>query len=346
MKHLAACGENGGQTDLSIVRRISLVPSPPVRGGFVTPGFCPRLLITVLLASAAFAVQPDPNRGLYAIWTGQDSKLLELPFITGGQVLAQWQDVEPAEGHYDFSSIDGQFEALARLGRASTVQINGNSHPEWLFSKVPYTGKKLSVQVRDKRGTLAYWHPAYVKAYLAMLHAYADHLKHAPYRAGVLGVRLNFNALGTEHTAVPAQDRDPGPWSLAPGVQAARPWTAEIAENYKRQVVDTFVREFTPEIRVFVRNNFFAGEGGDPALLRMLETGRLALFHTSSEIEPRPHGVGQYEVFLRYCRSGQTLCYAESWADALGRHGGQTDPRWCPPAQYNYWRLLGDLNWG
>jgi hypothetical protein len=106
------------------------------------------------------------------------------------------------------------------------------------------------------------------------------------------------------------------------------------------------VREFTPDIRVFVRNNFFSTDEADPAWIKMLETGRLALFHTSSEIEPRPHVDRQYQVFLKYCRPGQTVCYAESWADALGRHGGQTDARWCPPEQYNYWRLLGDLNWG
>ena len=74
--------------------------------------------------------------------------------------------------------------------------------------------KKLSVQVRDTRGTLAYWHPAYVKAYFAVLHAYAEHLKHAPYRANVLGVRLNFNALGTEHTAVRPEDQDPSRWTV------------------------------------------------------------------------------------------------------------------------------------
>jgi hypothetical protein len=299
-----------------------------------------RNLIALMLAAAAMAAGPDPNRGLYAIWA-QDPRLVELPFITGSQAIAQWQDVEPAEGRYDFSSIDRQFQA-----RPATVQINGNLHPEYLFAKAPYLSKKLSIQVRDKRGTLAYWHPAYVKAYLAMLHAYAEHLKHAPYRAHVLGVRLNFNALGTEHTTVPPEDRDAAGWTVPAGVQPGRKWMPEIADEYKRQVVDAFVREFQPEIRVFVRNNFFAGDGGDPALVRMLETGRLGLFHTSSEIEPRPHGEGQYKVFLQYCRSAQTVCYAESWADARGRHGGKTDPRWCPPAQYNYWRLLGDLNWG
>src|SRR5215472_2896424 len=168
----------------------------------------PRLFLLVASA-AALAAAPDPNRGLYAIWTGEDATLGQLPFIKGGQVLAQWKTVEPREGQYDFSSVDRQFEALAQRGQGATIQINGNEHPGYLFAKVPYIAKKLSVQVRDSSGTLAYWHPAYIKAYIAMLHACAAHLKQARYRAAVLGVRLNFNALGTEHTAVAAEDRDP-----------------------------------------------------------------------------------------------------------------------------------------
>ena len=71
------------------------------------------------------------------------------------------------------------------------------------------------------------------------------------------------------------------------------------------------------------------------------------MFHTSSEIQPRSKGVQrQYEAFLKYCKPGNTVGYAESWADARGRHGGKTDPRPFGEAQWNYWRLLIDLNCG
>jgi hypothetical protein len=55
---------------------------------------------------------------------------------------------------------------------------------------------------------------------------------------------------------------------------------------------------------------------------------------------------GDRPIFLDYCRSGKTVCYAESMADATGKHGPSQDPRWCSPEQYNYWRLLSDLNLG
>ena len=38
--------------------------------------------------------------------------------------------------------------------------------------------------------------------------------------------------------------------------------------------------------------------------------------------------------------------YAEPWASAWGDHGTKTDPRWCSPPQWNYWRLLCDLHCG
>ncbi|MFB3829731.1 MAG: beta-galactosidase [Bryobacteraceae bacterium] len=283
-------------------------------------------------AAAPFAPagepEPDPHRGLYAVWA-KPGVAEALPFLKGGQVVAQWQAVEPEEGRYDFSTLSEQLGRLAKLGRSATVQVNGNRHPAYLFERVPSHPEKFSRQTQDER-TLQYWHPAYIRAYVNLIAAYARELKNSPHRARIAGVRLNFNALGTEHTEVPPQARDPKSWS-APGPE----WTRELAGEYRRTVVDAFTRYFAPDIRVFAR----AGALQDP--------GGLALFHTSSEIEPRSAGVErQYRNFLDYCRTGRTAGYAESWADAWGRHGGVRDPRWCGPAQYNYWRLLSDLNMG
>jgi hypothetical protein len=306
-----------------------------------------RSLPAILVVAAVCAAAPDPNRGLYAIWA-KDPALGELPFIRGGQVHTLWKTVAPAPGRYDFSDIDRQLAALHRAGRVATVQLNGNQHPDFLFQRVPHTAKRLSVQVGDRQGTLQYWHPDYIRAYLDLIAAYGRHLKESPYRSAVLGVRLNFNALGTEHTAIPPEDRGPGAWIVPAGVSPGPVWTPDTAVAYRRTVVEAFLRSFTPEIRVFVRNGMFSGAGAqaEPAWVKMLEAGGLGLFHTSSEMEPRPGVQGQYETFVKYCRSGQTVCYAESWADSWGRHGGQTDARWCSPAQWNYWRLLIDLHCG
>lgn len=114
---------------------------------------------------------------------------------------------------------------------------------------------------------------------------------------------------------------------------------------YRTEVLQAFVAAFTPAVRVFVRNNI-ERELREPFEARF-RSGELAWFHTSTEIEPRAAwGERQYQTFLDYCRNGTTVGYAEQWASAWGHHGGQTDPRWCSPPQWNYWRLLADLHCG
>ncbi|MBN2560870.1 MAG: hypothetical protein JXQ75_08070, partial [Phycisphaerae bacterium] len=200
-------------------------------------------------------------------------------------------------------------------------------------------------QAGDAQGTLMYWHPKHRQAYCAFIQAYGAFVKSAPWRERVLGIRLNFNALGTEHWRVDPPYRDAAKWITPPGTPPGEPWTMAVGNAYLAAVVQAFVDAFTPAVRVFVRNNI------SPELRAPFEarfrSGELAWFHTSTEIEPRAAwGELQYQTFLDYCRSGTTLGYAEQWASAWGHHGGKTDPRWCSPPQWNYWRLLADLHCG
>src|SRR5947208_2147092 len=103
-------------------------------------------------------VVPDPNRGLYAIWTKPEISD-HLPFLKGGQVVLQWEQVQPAADRYDFSILRQQLETIAKLGRVTTVQLNANRQPTFLYSKVPSTRKTMTKE-QDNRGTLQYWHPA------------------------------------------------------------------------------------------------------------------------------------------------------------------------------------------
>ncbi len=288
--------------------------------------------------------QPDPRRGLFVVWGKPEQ--LQLPFIRGGQIYLQWRDVQPAPGRYDFSQLDRALAQMHDSGRPTTVQINGNQHPDFLFQCIPSCPERLSPQVNDRQGTLQYWHPQYWNAYSDLLAAYGRHLQNSPHRDAVLGVRLNFNALGTEHIQVPPEYRASEAWTCPPAVPPGPRWSPQVAAAYQRQVIGAFIEHFAPQVTVFVRNNVVDRFREDSQFLDLLSSGKLSLFHTSSEVEPRTHGEGQYRAFLEFCRSGKTLGYAEPWADAWGRHGGKTDPRWCSPCQWNYWRLLVDLHCG
>lgn len=310
------------------------------------------LLLALFILSSALAPSvraadhaPDPDRGLYAIWYKDNS--LTLPFIKGGQIVCQWRDLEPREGVYDFSSLATQLADFQRQGRKATIQVNGNRKPQWLFGKVPHHPERFDNQVSDPQGVLMFWHPAFVRAYLDFLAAYANFLKTSPYKGVVLGVRLNFNALGTEHHNVPPGKRALRQWITPAGVSAGTAFTPQAALDYDNQVLAAWVKNFSDFTRVFVRNNI--GEELRARYAPMFGSGRLAWFHTSSEMEPRGANGGerQYLTFFDDCRSGKTVGYAESWADSWGLHGGgMRDGRWCSPSQWNYWRLLSDLNMG
>ena len=302
-------------------------------------------VLALALQVAASEVVPDPNRGLYAIWAKPEISD-SLRFITGDQVRLQWSEVQPAEDRYDFSTLRQQLERVSKLGRATTVQLNANRHPEFLSRIVPSYKGALKRGETDK--LFQYWHPAYVKAYTDLIAAFAREVKSSPYRSHVMGVRLNYNAIGTEFLIIRPEEREPAQWSVPAGVTPAPAWTEEIATEYRRLIVSTFRSNFSPQIRVLLRSGNPQYPGPDQEPLRLAATGKLGIFTTASEIEPRMPTMfdGDRPIFLDYCRTGKTVCYAESMADATGKHGPSQDARWCSPEQYNYWRLLSDLNLG
>jgi hypothetical protein len=290
------------------------------------------------------------GRGFYLLWAQgkpDADQILALPFIRGGQLMLQWAAVEPAPGRYDFSALDDGLARFVARGQRTTLQINGNEKPAWLFAQVPHVPARLNVQVKDAGGTLMFWHPRFQEAHLAMIAALARHLRASPHGSALLGLRLNFNAIGTEHFHPPRELVAPAGWTAPPGVdrEAAGRFDAAAHEQYVERVVEAYDRGFGDWTTVFVRNSL-------PEAVRArhedkFNRGRLAWFHTSSEAEPRSTGLErQYGTFVDYARSGRTVAYAEPWASAWGEHGGGPDPRWCSPAQWNYWTLLLNLHCG
>ena len=303
------------------------------------------VLLVGVAAPARCEVAPDAHRGLYAIWATPEISDA-LPFIKGDQVRLQWSQVEAEEGHYDFSVLREQLERVAKLGRSTTVQLNANRHPDFLLRKVPYYKGVLKRGETDK--FLQYWHPAYVKDYTALIAAFAREVKSSPHRDRIVGVRLNYNAIGTEFMIVKPEEIPSDQWVTPPGVTLGPEWKEEIASEYRRRIVDTYLQNFNPEIRVLLRSGIALYPDPDPETMKRIGTGNTGVFTTGSEIEPRAPMFEKRAqlLYLPYCRTGKAVCYAESMADATGKHGSLKDSRWCGPEQYNYWRLLSDLNLG
>jgi len=78
-----------------------------------------------LLAELISGSRQVSDAGLYAIWVPSDkqAQVHALPYITGGQTVVQWRDVEPAQGVYDFSTIDERMRWFAERDQKATLQV-------------------------------------------------------------------------------------------------------------------------------------------------------------------------------------------------------------------------------
>jgi hypothetical protein len=301
-----------------------------------------------------------PDRGLALIWYGdQDNLTSRGDMVTTGQIMLMWRNIEQAEDIYDFSSLDSQLKMIRDKGLKTTVQVNANYLPDYLFKRVPYLkGIDLPGQSNHSigYGPVMYWHETYRERYAKLISALASHLRASPYRDCVLAIRQSYCALGTEHYFIPPQYQDKTHWTFETDVTEGGPWpwTTEIGRAYKTWAVDLFLEQFNPpyDFNVFLRACAISGGIANDRHLEMVNDGKLWLFHTSSEPQPRNKGFdSQYKVFVDYCRTGRTYGFMESWSRArtLPSGSGWDWQRTSQPitrAQFNYWTLLTDLHCG
>ena len=174
--------------------------------------------------------------------------------------------------------------------------------------------------------------------------------------AQVSVVRMNWNAVGTEHFGCPGNLSDPRAWSTPAGVPLGPPCNGSgTVQDYEMLVMPSYVEAYAGTTgtigsgrpQLYVRNDLTFNTPLMNRYSGYFDNGTLSWFHTSSEVEPRnPSVAARYLVFRDWCKTGRTTCYAEPWADAWGGHGGSTDSHWCTPPAWMWWRVLSDLSNG
>jgi hypothetical protein len=149
--------------------------------------------------------------------------------------------------------------------------------------------------------------------------------------------------VGTEQTGVPENKRALSQWIVPPGAAQGPLWTRELGEEYKAQVLKTYLEVMLPDIYIFTRSQ--SGLELMKAHEDLLLQGKVGLFHTSSRPEPEDASqiAGRYEIYRQYCRTGHTLGYTEPEKNSWTKNG---TPRWCSPPQWNYWRCLCQMDLG
>lgn len=245
--------------------------------------------------------------------------------------------------------------------RVFTVQVDGGTKPAFLFSLVPYTPNYGNTQANDPLGVLMYWHPTYIHTYTDFLSALASHLNTSPYRVNILGIRMNFNAVGTEQIAVPTANQKASTWTVPPGVTNGPDWTLAISQDYQATVIDAHVAGFGTDpssTRVFARvtidsailTHQATGQPAGFAYSDYFKQAKLGLFFTGGAPElPSFQDVASiYSFDSTYLIPGLTTGYSEPVSDAWGVTGSPANPlpHSITPPQWNYWRILADLTLG
>jgi chitodextrinase len=298
-----------------------------------------------------------PNRGVAMIWYGGQGNVdSRNDVVTVGQIVYFWRFFEPTEGNYQFADLDLQLQTLKSKGLKTTIQINGNRHPDYLYQVVPYLDGVELPTARDHLdgyGPPMYWHPVYKEKYTNLVNALAAHIKASPFKDVVLAVRHNINAIGTEHHFIPTTYRDTTLWTRKPTATWSNewPWTAEKASEYKTWTIDLFIDAFNPleDTKLFLRASAISGGDAKARHIEMVENGDLWIFETSSEPQPRGGKESQFQVFVDYAKSGKTYAYMESWSGADINPGDDSWVKTNRPItkeQFNYWTLLVDLHCG
>ena len=139
----------------------------------------------VLLAIVATAAEGDGGIPLeaYGVWDrGSSFSFTEYPFLKGLSFGANWEEIEPQPGLFDWSGLDLAVQKASRHDKSMYISINpGPDAPQWIYAKdVP------KVNTDDKRHLGKWKHypyylaPAYKRLFFRMIRSLAQNLDGLP----------------------------------------------------------------------------------------------------------------------------------------------------------------------
>ncbi|MBN1669627.1 MAG: beta-galactosidase [Kiritimatiellae bacterium] len=134
------------------------------------------------------------------VFVGNDKRekfdfLKECPEIVGAKKVYEWRALEPAEGRYDFSEIEGDLKYLEAMGKRFWIRVghtawskNGKAKtPEYMWTDPKYGGhsKWYGNYPRGERGWYpVFWNPHVKARWAALCEALGKRFNKEPYFEG------------------------------------------------------------------------------------------------------------------------------------------------------------------
>jgi hypothetical protein len=199
---------------------------------------------------------PSQNKGLYVGWHSGEPEVRNLSYVSGGeQIMLEWYALNPEEVTFDFRILDSLLQNIYKKEFKTTIQANNNHMQSWIFDKTPYYPGRFSLQKSwHEKVSPMNWHPVYTKAYTDFSQVRATHLKNSAYRSAGLGIRQNFNALGTEFQIITEEYVSLEQWVIPSGVEPYVKYSDKLI-NYMKTVLNAYVKNYKADFLVFVLNN-------------------------------------------------------------------------------------------
>ena len=170
----------------------------------------------ISLAGFARGVQADVPRGVFCLLpAGQkcSSSALANPNVDGISIRQAWSDLEPTEGHYDWTYLDTEIARAASAGKPVLLRIlTQSSKPAWVTAAVTAAGGTF-FSFNDGDGVRTtipvFWDPTFLAKKTAMIAALGAHFGG---NATVKIVAISFANGSSEDWNVPHSSDDVVAW--------------------------------------------------------------------------------------------------------------------------------------
>ncbi len=211
------------------------------------------------LAGASASSAADVPRGVFSLFgAGQKANDLALdnPNVTGITLRQNWAELEPTEGNFDWTFLDGEVARAAAAGKPVLLRINTQSgKPTWVTEAIEAAGGIFFTFEDDGTAVTipVFWDPTFLARKTAMIRALGSHFSG---NSTVAIVAASFANAVSEDWNVPHTAPEILDW-LAAG------YTSEKLLDAGRQIIDTTMEAFPDQlVTLAIGGNGHVGMGG------------------------------------------------------------------------------------
>ncbi len=316
-----------------------------------------RAFAAMLLVFPAIGHAQVPDAGVYSIWPGNDSSILSLDHVKGGQIFTNWKDLKPDNGVFDWTRLDNDLALMNSLGVKASVQVNANfdDFPDWIFDSVAHgtleSTDKPNDPTRPGNPEIVYpqfWDPVFLDHTRQFIDALAEHLNDSPYKENVLLIRQNWNGVATEKYWLSAADQTVPLEPTPSGHIYDVPYSDELAIAYSESVVElhkAFLDVEVPvAIRAFTTSGGWKAENREANLDSHQDLVDDGFWFFSTSTKPFEQNTELFAGYLEYTKPGLTIGYSENFANLTGL--ADTSDTSVSREQGAYWEALWNMHRG